>query len=91
MKALVRAYGGQVGNWSWLLPYVLWADLFSRAAIDWTGEMSREELLAARIRQLERSLEDVAREKVKFHTAQKKKDAPAKTEEDRGRRLGIGI
>ena len=26
MKALVRACGGQVGNWPRLLPYALWAD-----------------------------------------------------------------
>ena len=26
VKALVRACGGHVGNWPWLLPYVLWAD-----------------------------------------------------------------
>ena len=31
----------------------------SWATVDWKDEMSREELLAARIRQLERRLEDV--------------------------------
>ena len=87
VKALVRACGGQVGNWPRLLPYALWADrtthssvtgfmptelmfgqkpimpmertISSWAMMDWRDEMSREELLAARIRQLERRPEDV--------------------------------
>ena len=78
VKALVRACGGQVGNWSRLLPYKLWADRTmhssvtefmpaelmygqkpimsmertnsSWATVDWRDEMSRQELLAARIR-----------------------------------------
>ena len=41
----------------------------SWSAIDWTGKMSREELLAARIRQLERRPEDVERIKAKLHAA----------------------
>ena len=87
VKALVRACGGQVGNWPRLLPYALWADrtthgsvtrymlaelmfgkkpimptertISSWATVDWRDEMTREELLAARIRQLERRPEDV--------------------------------
>ena len=37
----------------------------SSMAVDWTGEMSREELLAPRIRQLERRPEDVEQAKAK--------------------------
>ena len=77
VKALVRACGGQVGNWPRLLPYALWADRTTHSSVtgfmptertisswateDWKDEMSREELLAARIRQLERRPEDVER------------------------------
>ena len=39
----------------------------SWAVVDWRDEMSREELLATRIRQLERRLEDVERAKAKLH------------------------
>ena len=87
VKALVRACGGQVGNWPRLLPYALWADrtthssvtgympielmfeqkpimpmersISSWATVGWRDEMSREDLLAARITQLERRPEDV--------------------------------
>ena len=38
----------------------------SWTAIDWSNEMSREELLAARIRQLERRTEDVERAAAKI-------------------------
>ena len=38
------------------------------AAMDWKDEMSREELLTARIRQLERRPEDMERAKEKLHT-----------------------
>ena len=41
----------------------------SWAAVDWRDEMSREEMLAARIRQLERKSEDVERAKEKLHAA----------------------
>ena len=97
VKALVRACGGQVGNWPRLLPYALWADrtthssvtgfmptelmfgqkpimpmeqtISSWATVDWRDEMSREELLAARIRQLERRPEDVERAAEKLRMA----------------------
>ena len=131
VKALVRACGGQVGNWSRLLPYALWTDrtthssvtgfmpvelmyghkpimpmertIVSWAAVDWRGEMSWEELLAARIRQLERRPEDVERAKAKLHaerarnkeqfdrTHRLRPDSPTTTEEDRGRRLGTAL
>ena len=38
-------------------------------AVDWRDEMSREELLVARIQQLERRPEDVERAKAKLHAA----------------------
>jgi hypothetical protein len=41
----------------------------SWAALEWENEMSREELLAARIRQLERRPEDVERATEKLRTA----------------------
>jgi hypothetical protein len=41
----------------------------SWAAIEWRDEMSREKLLAARIRQLERRPEDVERATEKLRTA----------------------
>jgi hypothetical protein len=41
----------------------------SWAALEWKNEMSREELLAARIRQLERRPEDVERATEKLRTA----------------------
>jgi hypothetical protein len=41
----------------------------SWAALDWRDEMSREELLAARIGQLERRPEDVERAAEKLRTA----------------------
>ena len=100
VKALVRACGGQVGNWPRLLPDVLWADrtthssvtrfmpaellykqkqimpteqtISSWATVDWKDEMSREELLAARIRQLERRPEDVDRAAEKLRVARVK-------------------
>jgi hypothetical protein len=43
--------------------------ILSWAALDWRDEMSREELLAARIRQLERRPEDVERAAEKLRTA----------------------
>ena len=94
VKALVRACGGQVGNWPRLLPYAFWADrtthssvtgfmpaefmygqkpimpmersISSWATVGWRDEMSREELLAARIRQLERRPEDVEKPRRNF-------------------------
>jgi hypothetical protein len=42
----------------------------SWAALEWRNEMSREELLAARIQQLERRLEDVERATERLRTAQ---------------------
>mgnify|MGYP000403232149 CR=1 FL=1 len=60
--------------------------------IDWTDEMSPEELLVARIRQLERRPEDVEHAKARLYVAREKnKDTPAETEEDRGGRLGVDI
>ena len=44
----------------------------SWAAVDWKDEMSREELLAARIRQLERKPEDVERAAEKLQSARVK-------------------
>ena len=40
VKALVRACGGQVGNWPWLLPYALWADRTTHSSV--TGFMPAE-------------------------------------------------
>ena len=40
VKALVRACGGQVGNWPRLLPYALWADRTMHSSV--TGFMSAE-------------------------------------------------
>ena len=103
VKALVRACGGQVGNWPRLLPYALWADrtthssvtgfmpaelmygqkpimpvertVSSWAVLGWKDEMSREELLAARIRQLERRPEDVEKAREKLRMARKRNKA----------------
>jgi hypothetical protein len=89
VKVLVRACEGQVGSWTRLLPYALWADktthssvtrfmpaelmygqkpimpteqsISSWAVMDWKDEMNRQELLAARIRLLQRRPEDVER------------------------------
>mgnify|MGYP000692221976 CR=1 FL=1 len=100
VKALVRACGGHVRNWSRFLPYALWenrtthssvtgfmpAELMygqkpimpmertvsSWATVDWRDEMNREELLAARIQQLERRLEDVERAAEKLRAARVK-------------------
>ena len=82
VKALVRACGGQVGNWPRLLPYALWADRTTHSSVtgympaelmfgqvDWRGEMSREELLTARIRQFQRRPEDVERAAEKLRMA----------------------
>ena len=61
-------------------------------------EINREELLAARIRQLERRSEDVEQVTTRMkevqtnNTAQRTKRIGATpTEEDRGRRLGAGV
>ena len=40
VKALVRACGGEVGNWPRLLPYALWADRTTHSSV--TGYMSAE-------------------------------------------------
>ena len=40
VKALVRACGGQVGNWPRLLPYALWADQTTHSSV--TGFMPAE-------------------------------------------------
>ena len=56
----------------------------SRATMDWRDEMSQEELLAARIRQLERRPEDVEQSPVR-------PNAPTPTKEDRRRRLGASL
>ena len=44
----------------------------SWAIVDWKDEMSREELLAARIRQLERRPEDMEQAKSKLHVARER-------------------
>ena len=63
----------------------------SWAAIDWTCKMSREELFAARIRQLERRPEDIARAKAKLHAApEKKKDRFDRTHRLRPRKIEEG-
>ena len=51
-------------NWNWygqkpIMP--METTISSWMAINWSNEMSREQLLAARIRQLERRLDDVER------------------------------
>ena len=40
VKALVRACGGQVGNWPRMLPYALWEDQTTHSSV--TGYMSAE-------------------------------------------------
>ena len=35
VKALVQACGGQVGNWSRLLPYTLWANRTTHSSVTW--------------------------------------------------------
>ena len=47
----------------------------SGMAVDWADEMSREELLAARIRQLERSLEDAERATMRVKEARNRNKA----------------
>ena len=47
----------------------------SWTAVDWKDEMSREELLAARIRQLERRPEDVEKAKERLHVARERNKA----------------
>ena len=44
----------------------------SWATVDWKDEMSQEDLLVARIQQLERRPEDVARAAEKLHAARVK-------------------
>ena len=63
----------------------------SWVAINWTGEMSREELLAARIRQLERRPGDVARAKAKLCAGREKnKDKFDRTHQLRPRKIEEG-
>ena len=44
----------------------------SWAAVDWRDEMSQEELMAARIRQLERRTEDVELARAKLHVVRER-------------------